>query len=210
MTVERPLRLRFETTDAGLAKLREHKTFAALATSKKKDKAAAARDVAEGERQQAEIEAVLRALPAGEVWADRAAFDKDLKAAAKAQGVKLAAPIKKAIFASFGERDEAAEICRDARGEPEPDAELRDFEYVPLGEDVGDYFDREVRPHAPDAWVDEGKRDEKDGGIGVVGYEIPFGRHFYEYRPPRPLAAIESDIRGLEAEIVTELKAVLA
>ena len=81
---------------------------------------------------------------------------------------------------------------------------------MPLGEDVQSYFDREVKPHVPDAWIDEAKRDEQDGGVGIVGYEIPFGRHFYEYQPPRSLPDIEADIRGLESEIVAELKAVLA
>ena len=210
VTVERPLRLRFEITDAGLAKLRGHKTFVNLATSKKKDKAAAAEQIALGEAEQDAILEMVAALPRDNVWTDRAEFDKQLKAAAKAAQYKLAAPIRNAILVSLGERDEAAEVCRDAKGNPEPDTDLRDHEYVPLNEDVQSYFDREVRPHVPDAWIDETKRDEQDGGIGVVGYEIPFGRHFYEYRPPRPLADIEADIRGLESEIVAELKAVLA
>jgi type I restriction enzyme M protein len=79
------------------------------------------------------------------------------------------------------------------KGEPEPDAELRDYENVPLGEDVNEYVRREVLPHVPDAWVDESKTK--------VGYEIPFTRHFYVYKPPRPLAEIDAELKALEAEI---------
>ena len=214
VTVERPLRLRFQMDPKGFERLEEQTAFANLAKSKKKDKAAQLKDVELGRAEQIGIREIIREVLGttfdGPVFTDRAVFEKTLKAAARTAAVKFSAPIKKAIFASFGERNESAEVCRDAKGNPEPDTDLRDHEYVPLGEDVQSYFGREVRPHVPDAWIDEGKRDEQDGGIGVVGYEIPFGRHFYEYRPPRPLADIEADIRGLESEIVAELKAVLA
>ena len=57
-------------------------------------------------------------------------------------------------------------------------------------------------PHVPDAWIDTGKRDPRDGEVGIVGYEINFNRYFYEYTPPRPLDEIEADIRAIEADIV--------
>ena len=72
---------------------------------------------------------------------------------------------------------------------------------MPLTEDAGEYFEREVRPHVPDAWIDEPKTK--------VGYEIPFTRHFYKYVPPRPLEKIESDIADLEKEIVGMLREVV-
>lgn len=84
----------------------------------------------------------------------------------------------------------------------EPDTELRDFENVPLEEDVYGYFEREVKPHLPDAWINESVRDEKDGGIGRVGYEINFNRYFYKYEPPRPLEEIDADIKTVEREIL--------
>ncbi|HLJ17684.1 MAG TPA: hypothetical protein VKV15_24520, partial [Bryobacteraceae bacterium] len=87
------------------------------------------------------------------------------------------------------ERDETAAVCLDADGNPEPDPELRDTENVPLKEDIHDYFAREVKPHVPDAWIDEGKTK--------IGYEIPFTRHFYQYTPLRPLEVIEKEIREL-------------
>ena len=104
--------------------------------------------------------------------------------AAKKSGVRLSASLKKAILNALSERDESAEICRDSEGKPEPDPELRDTENVPLGESIQDYFDREVRPYVPDAWINESVRDHKDNEIGKVGYEINFNRYFYKYQPP--------------------------
>lgn len=104
---------------------------------------------------------------------DRARFLEDLAAAAAAADARLPTPIKKAIVAALGQRDEKAEVCKDADGNFEPDPELRDYEYVPLKQDVREYFDREVRPYVPDAWINESKRDKKDGQVGIVGYTPP-------------------------------------
>jgi hypothetical protein len=71
-----------------------------------------------------------------------------------------------------------------------------DNENVPLGESIHEYFQREVKPHVPDAWIDETKLDPLDGGVGIVGYEIPFNRHFYVFQPPRPLAEIDRDLKA--------------
>jgi type I restriction enzyme M protein len=124
---------------------------------------------------------------------------------------------------ALGERDPDAGICRDSKGRPEPDSELRDTENIPLPEgtelplpmpfgpdkpndelvaafreDISAYMAREVLPHVPDAWVDYSKTK--------VGYEIPINRHFYVYKPPRPLAEIETEITALEGEIAGLLK----
>src|SRR5208282_2404521 len=127
--------------------------------------------------------AVLGGMDGSEVNLDRPSFEKRLAKAIDEEGVKLAAPLKKTILNVMSERDEAAEVCVDADGNPEPDTELRDYENVPLKEDIHAYFEREVRPHVPDAWIDESKTK--------VGYEIPFNRHFYKYTPPRPLEEIK-------------------
>ncbi|MCB9539431.1 MAG: SAM-dependent DNA methyltransferase [Myxococcales bacterium] len=197
ITVERPLRLRFEVTDDGLTRLDEERAFAALATSrKKKDAAGIEKDIAEGEAQQEAIRGVLETLR-GPVWIDRAAFRKALTKALKAADLTLPKALRTAVEGALSERDPEAAICRDAKGRPEPDADLRDYENVPLKEDIDAYMAREVLPHVPDAWV--------DGSKTKVGYEIPFTRHFYVYEPPRALEVIEGEIAALEAKIVAKL-----
>jgi len=99
-------------------------------------------------------------------------------------------------------RDEDGEIVRDKKGKPKADTSLRDTENIPLREDVQEYFEREVLPHVPDAWIDESKTK--------VGYEIPFTRHFYEYSPPRPLAEIDAELKAVNAEIMALLQEVTA
>ena len=95
-------------------------------------------------------------------------------------------------------RDEAGKVVLAAKGKqkgkPQPDADLRDTENVPLAEDVVAYFKREVLPHAADAWID----DEKT----KVGYEIPFNRHFYVFKPPRPLAEIDAELKTVTDRIL--------
>ena len=196
ITVERPLRLNFAATAERIARIEEEKAFQNLAKSKKRPGPAHDAEVAEGVARQAAIRDLLRSLAettGGEVVREREAFSKTLTAAAKAAGLRLQAPERKAILAALSERDAEAAVCRDRRGDPEPDPTLRDTETVPLEEDVRAYMAREVAPHVPDAWVDESKTK--------IGYEIPLNRHFYVYEPPRPLAVIEAELQDLEREI---------
>ena len=94
-------------------------------------------------------------------------------------------------------------VQKDGREESyEPDTALRDFENVPLAENIDAYFKREVRPHLPDAWMDRNK--------DKVGYEINFNRHFYQYTPPRPLEEIDADLKKAEEKIVRLLREVTA
>lgn len=215
ITVERPLRLNFQATPERIARLDEEKGFQALAQSKKKG-AAGAKEQAEGRALQESIRGLLRALPST-IFKEREEFERVLDAAARKAGLKLPAPARKAILSALSERDETAAICRDKEGNPEPDPELRDTESValPSGEDPSDavgvpasvraFFGREVKPHVPDAWIDTGKRDPKDGRVGLVGYEVNFNRYFYRYTPPRPLEEIEADIRAIEGDIARML-----
>jgi len=203
ITVERPLRLNFHAAPERIGRIEEERAFQGLAHSKKKG-AAAAKEEAEGRKQQEEIRQMLRSL-LSDVISDRDEFEVVLDTAAKPAGLKLAGPVKKAILSALGERDETAEICRDSDGNPEPDPELRDTESVPLSESIDTFFDREVRPHVADAWIDTARVDPKDGKVGFVGYEINFNRYFYHYTPPRPLEEIEADIRAIEKDIVRML-----
>jgi type I restriction enzyme M protein len=215
ITVERPLRLNFQATPDRVARLEEERGFQALAQSKKKG-AAAAKEQEAGRALQGEIRVLVQGLPTT-AFTDRDAFERALDAAARNRGLKLPAPARTAILSALAEPDEKASICRDGHGNPEPDPELRDTESVPLpmGEDPADaeivpasvreFFDREVKPHVADAWIDTSKRDPKDSRVGLIGYEINFNRYFYRYVPPRPLEEIEADIRGVEGDIVRML-----
>ena len=206
ITVERPLRLDFQASAERTARLDDQRAFANLAVSRKRGEAKA-RDEETGRERQQEIRALLRSLP-NDVFLVRATFDAELSRAADETGVKLATPVRKAILSALSERNEDAAICLDRDGNAEPDPELRDTENVPLAEDVNAFFEREVKPHVPDAWIDANRRDPQDGKVGLVGYEINFNRYFYEYRPPRPLEEIEDDIRQVEKEIVAMLEEV--
>lgn len=203
VTVERPLRLNFQASHERIARLADEPGFRNLAISKKKGPAKATEE-AQGREEQESIKTFLTGLPSG-LYADRAEFEKVLDGAAMHAGRKLSAPVRKAILAAVSERDETAAVCTDGNGNPEPDPELRDTENVPLGDDVHAFFEREVKPHVTDAWIDAGKRDEKDGQVGIVGYEINFNRYFYKYVPPRPLEEIEADIREVEKDIMRML-----
>ncbi len=200
ITVERPLRLNFQVSEARIKRLDEETTFANLAKSKKKGQAA--RDeIAEGQKLQDDIKTMLRSMDAEKVYKNRDTFEAELKMASHTHGVTLSAPLKKAILSALSERDETADICTDSKGNPEPDTQLRDFENVPLKDDIAAYFEREVLPHVPDAWIDESKT--------VKGYEISFTKYFYQYKPLRPLDKIRAEIMTLEEETEGMLQEVL-
>jgi type I restriction enzyme M protein len=223
LTVERPLRLNFQASEERINRIWEQTAFVNLANSKKrKNEQARQAEIAAGERLQRDIVALLRRLDGETLFKSRATFEKLLKREFKNAGLKLTAALKKAIFAALGERDETAEVCRDSKGNPEPDSDLRDTEIVPLPPNIAlplplgyddkpdlepllglvkshceAYLQAEVLPHVPDAWIDYSKTK--------VGYEIPLNRHFSVYEPPRPLDEIEADIKRLEAEIIQML-----
>jgi len=178
ITVERPLRLNFQTNPERIAKVLEEKAIEKM----------------EAPARQRLIEA-LQSMDASVLHRNREQFSKLLKKTLSAHDVSPSSPELKAILNALSERDPEADICM-VRGQPEADAGLRDNENVPLGESVYDYFEREVKPHVPDAWIDESKRDAQDGEVGVVGFEIPFNRHFYVFQPPRPLEEIDRDLKA--------------
>jgi type I restriction enzyme M protein len=192
ITVERPLRLNFQASPERIERLWDQTAFANLAKSRKKGEEGL-REIAEGERLQRAIIEALKGLDPTRLYKNREEFEKDLNQVLRQSDVKVTASVRKAILNALSERDETAEICRDSKGNPEPDPELRDTENVPLTEDIYEYFEREVKPYVPDAWIDESKTK--------IGYEIPFTRYFYEYKPLRPLEEIEAEVKQINDEI---------
>lgn len=167
---------------------------------------------------------------------DMNTFDDLVKTAAKTLGIKLESKDKKQITSAVSWINPDAEKVIKKKHpigtEPNPlyglfvkdddatasvveyraDGNLRDNENVPLNPDKcvnalnESYFKQEVQPHVPDAWIDASKRDKLDGEIGIVGYEIPFNRHFYVYQPPRDLAEIDADLDAVSREIMQMLQ----
>ncbi|HIF9339178.1 TPA: type I restriction-modification system subunit M [Photobacterium damselae] len=159
-------------------------------------------------------------------------FDITMKGAFKATGIKFDAKEKKQFFdaVSFKNPDAEPVVKKVLKETAQPlygsfeykgkvvefqqDGDLRDNENVPLDANITTtalietYVKREVLPHVSDAWINADKRDEKDGEIGIVGYEIPFNRHFYVYQPPRALEAIDEDLALVSDEIMSLLQEV--
>lgn len=131
-------------------------------------------------------------------WAEKVVQDEPLN---NHRLGKVTKAFQNAIIKAFGEKDPAGDPIMNKNGDIEPDKNLTDYEQVPLGTDVRDYFATEVLPHVPDAWIDETYTDDRDGEIGKVGYEINFNRYFYKYEAPRPLHDIDADLKQIEAEI---------
>jgi len=212
VTVERPLRLAYELTDEKIEALKEHPKFKELAASKKKEKTAADAEIAKGKEIQAQIIKAVESLKGKPRQMDDASFFSSL---AKSLGSKPSKGLLKMYRDALGEKDEEAEVvfvdpfdvavqkgrvC-DWKEKPLFDTDLRDSESIKWKENIGEYFEREVLPFAPDAWMDR----EKD----KIGYEIPFTKFFYEYKPLRDLKEIMKDIEALEEkteDLLTEIK----
>lgn len=205
IVVERPLRMNFQTTPERISRL----------------------DQLDPEKHPVDdMRQVVDAMDADRLYTDLADFDADVIEAADSLGIKLGKPVRKTLWLTIGDKDQKAEKCIWVGDRPEPDPDLRDTENVPLpdatelplpmafGPDpqnklngdvvklmapaIDAFMEAEVLPHVPDAWVDYGRTK--------VGYEIPFNRHFYVYKPPRELSEIEGEIETLEGEIAKLLE----
>jgi type I restriction enzyme M protein len=200
ITVERPLRLNFKIEDERVQQLYNQSAFTNLSKTKKKGEAAL-KEVELGKQQQQEIIDALLSIKSDVLYKNREDFTKNLKKLFKQKNITVGSPILKALLSALSEKDGTADICTDSKGNPEPDADLRDTENVQLKENIHDYFEREVKPHVSDAWVDETKTK--------IGYEIPFTRHFYQYTALRSSEEIKGDIKSLEENILENLKKVM-
>ncbi|MRU17070.1 SAM-dependent DNA methyltransferase [Roseovarius sp. A21] len=186
--VLRPLRKKIVISKDGLAKLEEEKPWTKLT-----------------EDQRESWRALLEEQMGTEH--DWHWVDGWMKAAAKADSGlgKLTATHVKMLQRAFGVHDQELEPVTDKKGNVLPDDDLTDYENVPMDTDIQDYLATEVLPHAADAYIDDTYRDETDGEVGIVGYEINFNRYFYEYQPPRDLDEIDADLNAVEAEIAAIL-----
>lgn len=194
VTVERPLQLNFEVTEERLENLHAVNAFSKLATSKSKDPETKLREENEGKQVQDEIITALQRIDTPyENWDE---FEKRVKKSLKQ--FNLSPAFIKNIIMALSEHDDTADYVTDAKGNKKPDGKLRDTEKIPLKEDIDEYFQREVLPYYPDAWMDH-KKDK-------IGYEINFTQYFYQYQPPRPLEEIENDIKKVTAEIQELIK----
>jgi type I restriction enzyme M protein len=191
VTVERPLRLNFQASKERIARLQEESGFKNLAATKKKGKAGE-KEIEEGIALQNKIINTLKSLDPDKLYKNRDEFMKILNTKIESADLDLKAPVYKAIISALSEKDENADICKDSEGKSEPDSDLRDFENVPLTDNIEEYFKREVLPHVPDAWMDRSK--------DKTGYEINFNKEFYKYKPLRSLEEIKKDILALENE----------
>lgn len=159
-------------------------------------------------------------------WLDYNEFETALRDTAKQSRTKLTAALLKKVRGWIAATNPDAEpvIDKDLTGKSpenhrfgtfaykgkvvsfERDSDLADAERVPLGTDIVDYFESEVLPHANDAWINADKRDDRDGQIGIVGYEINFNRYFYVFTPPRPLEDIDAELKEATDEILAMIK----
>jgi type I restriction enzyme M protein len=197
ITIDLPLKRSFEVTDERVAMLRTHKAFVSLAIKTDED------DPQDG------LLAALATM-SGQFWNDQADFVLALDAKLEEAKLEVTAPLKKAILATIGQPDPDAVPAKDEKGKPLYDPELRNTERVPLGRDVADYFEKEVKPFVPEAVLVKSIKDKKDKQVGVKGFEINFNRFFFKYAPPRPLAIVESELADLEAEIAALVEEVTA
>ncbi len=210
ITIERPLQLNFMISperienlynEAAFAKLFDEEVY--LELQRKKDKKAAdtkkLAKLEEGKMLQEKIIAILQENISDKVYKNREEFIAMLKPAFDSVS-EVKTGLWKAIYMGLSERDETADVCQDKKGNMEADPTLRDTENVPLSESIHAYFQREVFPHVPGAWIDESKTK--------VGFEIPITRHFYQYKFLSPSTAYQELIQQKEAEILNLMEGI--
>lgn len=200
ITIERPLRMRFQASEQGLKVLGYDTAFGKLPQEQK--------DL---------LTQTIQGMDAQATYMDADSFRAALHASAavvadahslSGKAAKLAAKSVELARKYLGTKDKNAEPTTNEKGDILSDSELRDAEYVPFNDDVEAYFESEVRPHWPDAWVNYDVKDAKDEKTGVVGTEINFNREFYVYTPPRSREAIAADIEAKEHKFMELLRGI--
>ncbi|GKZ02154.1 DNA methyltransferase [Paraclostridium bifermentans] len=202
VTIERPLKLSFKVNEESIENVKNTTQFINLAVSKKKDEEIKAKEEAEGRIKQEKLLNLLESFDSEFEYMDRDKFIKDLKIKSKEFDIALPAGLIKAIVNAIGVRNEDAVVCKDSKGNIESDSSLKDTESIALKEDVYEYFEKEVKPHVEDAYIDE-------SSLNNIGYEIPFTRHFYKYEELRAFENIMKEVESLDSEIALEIRKVL-
>ena len=202
VTIERPLKLSFKVNEEAIENVKNTTQFKNLAVSKKKDLEVKAKEESEGREKQEKLIKLLESFYNTLEYMDRNEFIKDLKSKSKEFDITLSATLIKAIVNAIGVRNEDAVVCKDNKGNIESDSSLKDTESIALKEDLYEYFEKEVKPHVNDAYIDE-------SSINNIGYEIPFTRHFYKYEELRSFDEIMKEVESLESEIALEIRKVL-
>ena len=181
IVIERPLRRDYAASPERLARLKESRLLSKLT-----------------EKHSAKLLAAIVGEAGDMVVKNRLQFVAAIEKALKSADVGLRNSQASKIAAELAETNPEGEIVLDADEKPVPDPGLRDTEIVPSGQEIKEYFEREVKPHVPDAWI--------SNEMPKTGYEIPFTRHFYKYQPPRELKDIDDDIRKLARELTKLLE----
>ncbi|HBG1550906.1 type I restriction-modification system subunit M [Clostridioides difficile] len=202
VTIERPLKLSFRVNEEAIENVKNTTQFINLSVSKKKDEEVKVKEEAEGRVKQDKLLKLLESFDSEFEYMKRNKFIKDLKSKSKLYDVALSAGLIKAIVNAIGVRNEDAVVCKDAKGNIESDSSLKDTESIALKEDVYEYFEKEVKPHVEDAYIDESSIDN-------IGYEIPFTRYFYKYEKLKSFDDIMKEVESLESEIALEIRKVL-
>jgi len=201
VTIERPLRMRFQVTPEALNLLRFDATYVKLSAAQK--------DL---------LTHTIKEMDAAAVFMDADSFRNALHAAANVaaqkkeltgKAAKLTAKQVEIARKLMGTKDKRAEPTTNEKGDVLSDSELRDAEYVPLNDDIDSYFQAEVIPHWSDAWINREVVDAKDKKIGVVGTEINFNREFYVYTPPRSREMIAAEIEAKEHKFMELLHGIM-
>ena len=200
VTIERPLRMRFQASAGALKSLGYDTAFGKLPQEQK--------DLLTQTIQGMDAQATYRDTDTFRAALHASAAEVADKHKLTGKAAKLSAKSLELARKYLGSKDKNAEPTTNEKGEVLSDSELRDAEYVPFHEDIEAYFDREVRPHWPDAWINHEVRDAQDEKTGVVGTEINFNREFYVYTPPRSREEIAKDIEAKEQKFMELLRGI--
>jgi len=187
--VERPMQLNYQVGEERIENLYTMNAFAKLAENRQKDPEEKLKEEEEGKKKQKEIINSLKTI-GDHLYKNWDEFEVKVKDVLK--NFDLSPNFIKNIILALSEHDDSADYVL-KNGKKQPDSNLRDSEKIPLKQDIEEYFEREVKPYYPDAWMDRNK--------DKIGYELNFTKYFYEYKPPRALEEIEKDIKGVTSEI---------